>query len=81
MVFWHWCVYLEKTILKNKVSSKLTKYIFNLYIYIQLFNNLICILGIIDYNFMILRKGIHRLFELKEKESSQSDNKLPTIKH
>lgn len=27
---------------------------------------------IIDYNFMILRKGIHKLFELKDKDVDQS---------
>lgn len=39
--------------------------------------------GIIDYNFMILRKGIHRLFELKEKEKEKESiqfSRSPTLR-
>jgi len=38
-------------------------------------------LGIIDYNFVILRKGIHKLFELKDKEKESTEpRKPPTFK-
>lgn len=38
-------------------------------------------LGIIDYNFVILRKGIHKLFELKDKEKESIEpRKKPSFK-